>query len=88
MIIPTTPTSKQRVIEAINHKQTDKIPFTLYLEEDLHQRLVAELGPRQNWPCPDDDLIRILWPVKHKDVTQTSCLDMFGCPWILTPTVV
>ena len=75
-------TSRQRALKAIAHQEPDRVPFTLYVEKPLYDKLVVELGPRDNWPCPKDDIIRLLWPIEYSDITETSCKDMFGCDWI------
>jgi uroporphyrinogen decarboxylase len=73
-------TSKERVLSAINHKEPDRIPFTFYIEDVFLKILEKELGPRRGWNCPDDDIIRLLWPIDYIR-TEQGCRDMFGCSW-------
>ncbi len=73
-------TSKQRTLTAINHQQPDKIPFTLYVEDFYKNILEKEIGPRNSWNCPKDDIIRLLWPIDYRK-TKQGCTDMFGCQW-------
>jgi uroporphyrinogen decarboxylase len=74
-------TSRQLAFDAIEHRRPQRIPWTLYLAEPLEQKLTEIWGPRENWPCPADDIIRVLWPCKYQDITDTGFRDMFGCPW-------
>ena len=75
-------TSRERTLTAIAHKNPDKIPLTFYVEQPLYDRMLKEFGPRETWPCPPDDIIRILWPIDYSDITEAGCKDMFGCDWI------
>ena len=74
-------TSRKFAFEALNHKTPERIPFTLYLEKPLFERLSDFWGPRGQWPCPPDDIIRILWDVEDHDVTKKGFKDRFGSPW-------
>jgi uroporphyrinogen decarboxylase len=77
----TAKTSQQLSFEAIGHKQPERIPWTLYLAGPLEKKLINIWGERKNWPCPADDIIRILWPIEYHDVTAEGFRDMFGCKW-------
>jgi uroporphyrinogen decarboxylase len=73
-------TSKERTLSAINHQEPDRIPFTLYIEDIFYKMLEKDLGDRYNWRCPEDDIIRLLWPIDFQK-TEQGCKDMFGCNW-------
>jgi uroporphyrinogen decarboxylase len=74
-------TSRERVYQSIMHKEPDQIPFTLYLSKSLQNKLQEKWGPRSNWPCPEDDTIRILWDVEVENISDVEFLDLFGCKW-------
>ncbi|MBN1943482.1 MAG: hypothetical protein JW849_09350 [Phycisphaerae bacterium] len=74
-------TSRELAFEALAHHAPERIPYTLYLSEPLRKMLSQKWGPRESWPCPPDDLIRILWDVEDHDVTETGFRDRFDCPW-------
>lgn len=73
--------SKQRVIDAVNHRRPERLPFTLYLATPLIEKLTGLWGDRENWPCPPDDLIRVLWDVETEEVSSDVFRDRFGCEW-------
>ena len=73
--------SRELVSEAIAHREPSRIPFTLYLAEPLHKKLEEIWGQREDWPCPCDDLIRILLEVEVADVSSVGFRDSFGCEW-------
>ncbi len=73
--------SRSIVLNAIAHRTTSRLPFTLYLSEPVAVQLTRILGPREEWPCPSDDLIRILWNVEAENVSQDIFKDRFGCEW-------
>ena len=74
-------TSKELALEALAHKEPARIPYTLYLAKPLYAKLESLWGPRSQWPCPPDDLIRILWDVEFSDITPDGFKDKFGCQW-------
>jgi uroporphyrinogen decarboxylase len=74
-------TSRELALQAVNHQQPERLPWTLYLAKPLAAKLEAEWGPRTDWPCPQDDIIRILWDVEVGDVSPTLFKDLFGCEW-------
>jgi len=74
-------TSRELALTALNHKEPERLPWTLYLAAPLSKKLEQRWGPRANWPCPPDDLIRILWEVEVNDVTPAGFTDLFGCQW-------
>jgi uroporphyrinogen decarboxylase len=74
-------TSRDLVLEAINHHEPNRIPFTLYVAKPLYNKLLKMWGPREQWPCPADDTIRILWPVEVVDISPVIFKDRFGCQW-------
>ncbi|MCE5341320.1 MAG: hypothetical protein LLF92_09390 [Planctomycetaceae bacterium] len=74
-------TSKELVLQAINHHEPKCIPFTLYIAKPLYNKLTQMWGPRQHWPCPADDTIRILWPVESIDISPELFRDRFDCEW-------
>ena len=74
-------TSRELALEAVAHRAPARLPWTLYLAAPLAAKLEAEWGPRSGWPCPADDIIRILWEVQHEDVSPTLFRDRFGGDW-------
>lgn len=74
-------TSCDFVLMAVSHREPPRIPFTLYVAPPLYERLVQYWGPRNCWPCPPDDTIRILWEVEDHDATQSGFKDRFNCEW-------
>jgi len=74
-------TSRELAQAAIDHRQPPRLPWTLYLAKPLQQKIERVWGPRGQWPCPADDLIRILWEVEATDVTEAGFRDLFGCQW-------
>ena len=52
------------------------------MAQPLHDKLAAQWGPRANWPCPPDDLVRVLLEIEVSDVTETGFRDRFGCQWV------
>ncbi len=75
--------SKQLVFDAVNHRQPERLPWTLYLAKPLYDQLVQLWGNRQQWSCPSDDTVRIIWPVEHLfDSKRPDCfIDRFNCRW-------
>jgi len=73
--------SKELVLEAIEHREPERLPFTLYISKPLCDKLVQIWGPRDHWPCPPDDTIRILWDVEAKDFSDKGFRDLFDCEW-------
>lgn len=78
-------TPRALAFEALQLRAPPRIPFTLYLAPSLKTRLEDQWGPRVNWPCPSDDLIRILWNVEATDVSPGGFKDRFGCEWKREP---
>ena len=74
-------TSRELALEAVAHRPPPRLPWTLYLAAPLAAKLEREWGPRADWPCPPDDIIRILWEVQVEDVSPTLFRDRFGCDW-------
>lgn len=74
-------TSRELAFEALKHKTPARIPFTLYLEKPLFEKLSNQRGPRDTWPCPPDDIIRILWEIEDHDVTADGFKDRFDGEW-------
>jgi uroporphyrinogen decarboxylase len=73
--------SRDMVLKTINHELPERIPWTLYLSAPLHEKIEQILGTRENWPCPPDDTIRIIWEVEAVNVTPDIFKDLFGCEW-------
>ncbi len=73
-----TLTSRELALRAVNHHQPPRIPWTLYLAKPIEEKLVEMWGPRSQWPCPQDDIIRILWPLECSYVTSKGFCDWFG----------
>jgi len=65
-------TSRELALTALNHKETERLPWTLYLAAPLAEKLEQRWGPREKWPCPPDDLIRILWEVEVNDISPSG----------------
>lgn len=55
-------TSRELAFEALAHRAPPRIPWTLYVAAPLAAKLSARWGPREEWPVPRDDLIRIHKP--------------------------
>ena len=73
--------SRDIVLKTINHEQPERVPWTLYLSSELKEKIEKIWGTRENWPCPPDDTIRILWEVEVDNVTPDVFKDSFGCEW-------
>ncbi|MHB9071741.1 MAG: uroporphyrinogen decarboxylase family protein [Sedimentisphaerales bacterium] len=73
--------SKELVLNAVAHKEPKVIPYTLYLSKSIYTKLENLWGSRTDWPCPQDDTIRILWDVECSDISLEGFKDMFGCEW-------
>lgn len=74
-------TSRELAFKALRHETPERIPYTLYLNKTLLNKMSELWGPRDAWPCPPDDIIRILWEVEDHDVTADGFKDRFGCEW-------
>jgi uroporphyrinogen decarboxylase len=74
-------TSRDLAYQAIGHKQPERLPMTLYLDPHVEKKLTAVWGHRCLWPVPEDDIIRILWPLEDHDVSDSGFRDRFGCEW-------
>ena len=74
-------TARERALAAIGHTEPDRLPWTLYVAEPLRRKLEGRWGARESWPCPPDDIIRILWEVEVSDVSPSGFKDLFGCEW-------
>jgi len=37
-------TPRERVLQAIDHKETDRVPIQIYLTPEMHQSLVERFG--------------------------------------------
>lgn len=74
--------SRELAFEAINHRPPERIPYTIYFAKPLYEKFEQRWGPRERWPCPPDDIIRILWEVEVNDVSDKGFKDKFGCEWI------
>ena len=77
----TVMNSRELALEALAHREPPRLPWTLYLAKPLYRKIEAIWGPRSQWPCPGDDLIRILWDVEITDVSPEIFRDLFGCDW-------
>jgi uroporphyrinogen decarboxylase len=75
-------TSRELAFEALAHRAPTRIPWTLYVAAPLTAKLSAHWGPRDQWPVPTDDLIRILWDVEVEDLSPALFRDRFGCEWV------
>jgi len=73
------PSSRERVLSAIDHRQPDRVPATLYIEPALRQRLERETDVLDG--C-EDDTVRILWEVVAEDIDEQNFRDPFGVRWI------
>lgn len=76
-------TSRELVIEQINHRDTDPIPVTISLEAELAARIDEHLGSNEwrNRICSD---ILIVWPLdasKYERVDDKHHKDAFGNLW-------
>jgi hypothetical protein len=54
---------------------------SMYLDAVVEKKLTAAWGPRASWPIPEDDIIRILWPVEDHDISESGFRDRFDCEW-------
>jgi uroporphyrinogen decarboxylase len=75
-------TSRELAFEALAHRAPPRLPWTLYVAAPLAGKLCALWGPRERWPVPRDDLIRILWDVEVEKLSPALFRDRFGCDWI------
>ncbi|MBI4027555.1 MAG: hypothetical protein HY360_21390 [Verrucomicrobia bacterium] len=74
-------TSRELAFEALAHRNPRRIPWTLHVAKPLAKKLEKLWGARDHWPCPGDDLVRILWDVEVSDVSASGFKDRFGCEW-------
>ena len=74
-------TSAELCRQAIGHTAPPRLPWTLYLTDEIEGRLIERWGPRKAWPCPEDDVVKIVWPLEFTDVSDEGFTDMFGCRW-------
>ena len=74
-------TSRDLALTALRHQEPPRLPWTLYLAPEVQAKLEGAWGPRDQWPVPRDDLIRILWNVEVEDLSPTLFRDRFGCQW-------
>jgi uroporphyrinogen decarboxylase len=74
-------TSRELAMEALAHRVPQRIPWTLYVAKPLVANMEKLWGSRENWPCPPDDLVRILWDVETEEVGRALFRDRFGCEW-------
>ena len=65
-------TSRERVLQAIRHKQTDVLPGTLYLDERLKNLSGLD------YP---NDTVRILWEIESEPLPDGGFRDPFGVRW-------
>jgi uroporphyrinogen decarboxylase len=78
-------TARALALEALAHRVPPRIPWTLYVAKPLAAKLEKLWGARENWPCPADDLVRILWDVETEEVGPALFRDRFGCEWKREP---
>jgi uroporphyrinogen decarboxylase len=74
-------TSRDLCFMALRHEQPPRLPWTLYLAPEVQGKLEGVWGPRDQWPVPQDDLLRILWEVQVENLSPTRFRDRFGCQW-------
>ena len=74
-------TSRELAYQSLRHMQPERLPFTLYLDAVVEKKLTAVWGARTSWPIPEDDIIRILWPVEDHDISESGFRDRFNCEW-------
>lgn len=79
--VSTRPTSAELCWQAIGHVAPPRLPWTLYLSDPIQAQLTTRWGPRAAWPCPPDDVVKIVWPLEFADVSPKGFTDMFGCRW-------
>jgi len=65
-------TSRERVLKAIQHRQTDVLPGTLYLDERLKKMSGLD------YP---NDTVRILWEIESEPLPDGGFRDPFGVRW-------
>ncbi|MBN2210052.1 MAG: hypothetical protein JW709_01535 [Sedimentisphaerales bacterium] len=80
-IFSTQPDAIELCRQAINHISPVRLPWTLYLTDTLERQLINRWGQRQQWPCPADDVVKIVWPLEFSEVSESGFTDMFGCRW-------
>jgi len=76
------PTAKELVLAAIDHRETTPIPYTMYIEDVLAERLDRHFGGRDNWWKYDDYTVRILWPLEAESLGDGAYMDRFGSKWL------
>ena len=75
-------TQKEWVMEAIRHRDPARIPYTIYVEDGLAQRLDTHFGGRGGWWRYDNCTVRVLWPLEYRQLGEGSYLDPFGVKWL------
>lgn len=82
-------TSRQRVLTAISHRSPDRIPCTLYTDDDLRTRLESEAHQDllNRIAQFDSDTVRILWDIEHRRVDARTFYDSFGVRWAVRAVI-
>lgn len=76
-------TSKERIIAQIQHQETDYVPYTLYFEGDIVERLDNYYGSAAWRKQIDNDIRRIPGPslLDVDDSAEKFYTDLYGCTW-------
>lgn len=75
-------TANELVLATVDRRETTPIPYTMYIEDVLAERLDRHFGGRDNWWKYDDYTVRILWPLEHESLGDGAYMDRFGSEWL------
>ncbi len=77
-----TLTPKERVIAQVHHQETDYVPYTLYFEGDVEERLDAYYGSKTWRDLIDNDIRRIPGPnLAVDEMADKYYTDLYGSIW-------
>ena len=72
------PPLKRRCYEALAHRESDVIPYTVYLYSEMEAELDRYYGGRSQWPAFENHTCRILRPEWVKEEGEYAW-DPYGC---------
>jgi len=74
-------TCKERVYQALNHQESDIIPYNISIEASVAKRLSEHYGGRDKWPKYENHFAGAGWNWKTEDLSNDMFKDAFGVTW-------
>ncbi len=74
-------TPKQTVIDAVNHKETDVIPYILSIDADVRERLDAHYGGPEEFPKHETFFASAGCNWRAEELSGDRFRDIFGVVW-------